>query len=279
MVQSLFAHWRLAPLSLDAFVLLSAASALGAVGKNLRNATDEAVDVAKSAARRNDFREHFSRTESAYPTFKGESLWDAHPEDYEDAARNGSLSGRRAAESRGKMILPAVSLCGASKRSLEEDGVRRNCLRQCRLDDGHIRPTFSEWEKFCRDTAGIEEWDSSCEQYFCCTFGCDIYGGDRNICTKVAIENRRNLLVETQADLLQGITQEQRCEMQKCHAYCARNSFDTCRETMFREACEGSNPHLYSCDVACNGAASLRPLAALLLAALAAAAGWSGVSM
>lgn len=73
------------------------------------------------------------------------------------------------------------------------------------------------------------------------------------------------MLLETEGDMRSlGITQEQRCGMMKCHAYCARRSFDSCREIMFEQACEASNPHLYSCDVRCNGAIRHRPLGVVL---------------
>lgn len=47
-------------------------------------------------------------------------------------------------------------MCGYSKLHLEEDPVRRFCLRQCRVEsNGMIRPTFDEWEQYCRETAAI----------------------------------------------------------------------------------------------------------------------------
>lgn len=174
---------------------------------------------------------------------------------------------------RTKAVVVHPSLCGISKRSLMDDHVRRHCLRQCRIEtDGFIRPTFAEWERFCKETAGMSEWDSACEDYFCCTFGCDIYGGDRTRCTDIAPSQRRSFLTETIADIMSsGMSQEQRCQMQKCHSYCARRAFNTCREQMFTQACEASNPHLYGCDVTCNSANGLRPA---LVASLLLAFGW-----
>eukprot|EP00929_Paragymnodinium_shiwhaense_P117352 TRINITY_DN8782_c0_g1_i1.p1 TRINITY_DN8782_c0_g1~~TRINITY_DN8782_c0_g1_i1.p1 ORF type:complete len:226 (+),score=45.88 TRINITY_DN8782_c0_g1_i1:178-855(+) len=174
---------------------------------------------------------------------------------------------------RTKEVIVHKSLCGISKRPLSEDYVRRHCLRQCRIeDDGFIRPTFSEWERFCKETSSMEDWDAACSEYLCCTFGCGIYGGDRSVCENIDVSQRRAMLTETTADLMSGgITQEQRCELQKCHAYCARRSFDTCREQMFSQACQASNPHLYGCDVDCSGAPGRTPA---IFASLAAAAWW-----
>ena len=46
-------------------------------------------------------------------------------------------------------------LCGYSKRNIDEDPLRRHCLRQCILgDDGLVYPHFEEWEEYCRETAG-----------------------------------------------------------------------------------------------------------------------------
>ena len=46
-----------------------------------------------------------------------------------------------------------------------------------------------------------------------------------------------------------GITREQRCTLEKCNAYCAKQVFMTCRETQYTQQCEKSNPALYGCDV------------------------------
>eukprot|EP00927_Polykrikos_kofoidii_P067612 TRINITY_DN63052_c0_g1_i1.p1 TRINITY_DN63052_c0_g1~~TRINITY_DN63052_c0_g1_i1.p1 ORF type:complete len:252 (-),score=34.70 TRINITY_DN63052_c0_g1_i1:123-803(-) len=146
--------------------------------------------------------------------------------------------------------------CGLSKRSLDQDPTRRHCFRQCRIaETGEIQPDFAAWEQFCRETAGMDDWDAACKRFFCCAFGCDIYGGDRSRCEDARGDTRKTLLHETKADMFSaGVTKEQRCVLQKCHAYCARHNFDTCRETMFREACEASTPNLYGCDVDCSGA-------------------------
>mmetsp|Transcript_5814 Transcript_5814/g.11148 ORF Transcript_5814/g.11148 Transcript_5814/m.11148 type:complete len:209 (+) Transcript_5814:54-680(+) len=163
-------------------------------------------------------------------------------------------------------------LCGFSKRPLTEDVHRRACLRQCRIEsNGRLRPTFEEWETYCRETAGMENWDPSCEAYICCTFGCEVLGGDRTDCLELRGQARFERLVDARADMYAlGITQEQRCVLEKCYAYCARASFDTCREMQFVQKCTDSNPTLYGCDVKCNAAVEqARPV--LYLAAVAAA--------
>lgn len=61
------------------------------------------------------------------------------------AQENGTLQGFIAEE----------PLCGYSKRNIDEDPLRRHCLRQCILgDDGLVYPHFEEWEEYCRETAG-----------------------------------------------------------------------------------------------------------------------------
>jgi len=144
--------------------------------------------------------------------------------------------------------------CGRSRRDLKSDPVRRMCLRQCRLDDnGLFRPTFTEWEDYCRETAAMDDWDVECEDYLCCTFGCDVYGGNRDVCKNAQGEERYSLLLDTKENTYAaGITQEERCDLEKCHSYCARVSFHTCRELQWNQTCEASQPLLYGCDVKCN---------------------------
>lgn len=44
-------------------------------------------------------------------------------------------------------LLLEEPLCGYSKRNIDEDPLRRHCLRQCILgDDGIVYPYFEEWE-------------------------------------------------------------------------------------------------------------------------------------
>eukprot|EP00928_Gymnodinium_smaydae_P069896 TRINITY_DN5372_c0_g1_i2.p1 TRINITY_DN5372_c0_g1~~TRINITY_DN5372_c0_g1_i2.p1 ORF type:complete len:207 (-),score=37.40 TRINITY_DN5372_c0_g1_i2:58-678(-) len=166
------------------------------------------------------------------------------------------------------------TLCGISKRPLENDPVRRECLRQCIVhDDGAVAPVFSAWEGYCRETAIMDNWDAQCEAYLCCTFGCAVYGYGREVCLNARGKERRNMLVDAQAEAFEeGLTQEKRCELEKCHAWCARESFGTCREQQFKVACLASNPDLYGCDVDCSLAALLRPSSAVLLLLLAAVA-------
>eukprot|EP00403_Amphidinium_massartii_P010401 CAMPEP_0178422350 /NCGR_PEP_ID=MMETSP0689_2-20121128/27127_1 /TAXON_ID=160604 /ORGANISM="Amphidinium massartii, Strain CS-259" /LENGTH=200 /DNA_ID=CAMNT_0020043909 /DNA_START=43 /DNA_END=642 /DNA_ORIENTATION=- len=150
-------------------------------------------------------------------------------------------------------------LCGLSKRPLTEDPIRRTCLRQCRVEqDGDrqfIRPSFAEWEIFCRTTSSMEDWDEECEDFICCTFGCEVYGSDRSRCLSLTGTARRDFLLETEArQYNELITEQRRCEIDKCRAYCARQVFDTCREIQFKEECESGQPQLYGCDVDCSSA-------------------------
>lgn len=51
-----------------------------------------------------------------------------------------------------------------------------------------------------------------------------------------------------------GITKGQRCVLDKCHAYCAKQELHSCREAQFRQSCFAGDPQSYGCDVDCNGA-------------------------
>lgn len=159
-------------------------------------------------------------------------------------------------------------LCGVSKRVLAEDPIRRYCLRQCRLEPNkRIRPSFDEFEEYCRESAGMQDWDPDCKRYLGCTYGCAIWGGSRDAMLLLDAADRPTFLLETHADMYAaGITKERRCILEKCHAFCARTSFDTCRETQFVQRCKDSNPHLYGCDVDCNGTPRARPAAAMVAA-------------
>lgn len=79
-------------------------------------------------------------------------------------------------------LLLEEPLCGYSKRNIDEDPLRRHCLRQCILgDDGIVYPYFEEWEEYCRETAGMMDWDPECRSYLCCLFGCEVWGGDSTL--------------------------------------------------------------------------------------------------
>lgn len=151
-------------------------------------------------------------------------------------------------------LLLEEPLCGYSKRNIDEDPLRRHCLRQCILgpDDGIVYPYFEEWEEYCRDTAGMMDWDPECSAYLCCLFGCEVWGSDSASCLSEDPVERYNFLQESRAQMFSaGITREQRCTLEKCNAYCAKKVFMTCRETQYTQQCEKSNPRLYGCDVNC----------------------------
>merc|ERR1719379_1582066 len=78
---------------------------------------------------------------------------------------------------------------------------------------------------------------------------------------------RREKLRQLQADLKAVMSQEQRCELQKCESYCAKQTFDTCRESQYLAYCVGSSPELYDCDVRCNSAGSKKVTMAIAIAA------------
>eukprot|EP00930_Biecheleria_cincta_P049634 TRINITY_DN34832_c0_g1_i1.p1 TRINITY_DN34832_c0_g1~~TRINITY_DN34832_c0_g1_i1.p1 ORF type:complete len:249 (+),score=33.90 TRINITY_DN34832_c0_g1_i1:65-748(+) len=153
-------------------------------------------------------------------------------------------------------IVAIDPLCGRTQRNLDEDPLRRHCLRQCILSpSGSIQPFFSEWEDYCRETSQMDDWDPQCQAFLCCMFGCDVWGGDSTFCLTAQPIKRREMLVETKAQMYSaGLTKEKRCALEKCNAYCARRVFLTCRETQYVQHCESTNPRLYGCDVNCNAA-------------------------
>jgi len=160
-------------------------------------------------------------------------------------------------------------LCGSSKIPLANDPLRRTCLRQCLVEGDQIRPTFDEWAEFCRETSDSQDWDQDCGEYFCCLFGCSVYGGDRSMCRQAQGRARWDLLQEAKAAVLNsGITREQRCTYEKCHAYCARSALDTCKETQFKQKCVASNLQLYGCDINCGGASRMQSMSLAVLVSL-----------
>lgn len=165
------------------------------------------------------------------------------------------------------------SLCGSATVSLDDDVVRRFCLRQCRLESNRqIRPTFVEWEGFCYDTADMDPWDNACMAFFACRFGCSVWGGDRRQLLNQAPSNRRQWLSDNKADMYApGVTAEKGCQLEKCNAYCARDALDTCRRTQYLQKCVNAHTERYGCDVRCDGAAGRRHV--VLLASLAALLG------
>jgi len=179
-----------------------------------------------------------------------------------------ALRGAAAQEDTASMLGFDPPLCGFSKRVLTEDPIRRFCLRQCRVEDSNrIRPSFDEFEEYCRETASMKDWDPDCRRYLGCTYGCEIWGGSRDALLLLTPEERPTFLLETHANMYAaGITKETRCILEKCHAYCARESFNTCRETQFVQRCKDSNPHLYGCDIDCSGTLRARPAAAMVAA-------------
>ncbi|CAJ1381564.1 unnamed protein product [Effrenium voratum] len=95
-------------------------------------------------------------------------------------------------------LLLEEPLCGYSKRNIDEDPLRRHCLRQCILGpDGIVHPYFDEWEEYCRDTAGMMDWDPECSSYLCCLFGCEVWGGDSTQCLSEDPTERYNFLQAT----------------------------------------------------------------------------------
>lgn len=60
-----------------------------------------------------------------------------------------------------------------------------------------IRPTFEEWEDYCRETAAMAAWDSECEAYLSCTFGCDVWGGSRDVMSGLSPPERYEYLMDT----------------------------------------------------------------------------------
>merc|ERR1719263_1309330 len=101
----------------------------------------------------------------------------------------------------------------------------------------------------------MEDWDPECADFMSCAYGCDAYYGDRSLLEQKEGEERLEFIRMTRDKMYSdGITQAKRCELMKCHAFCAKKYLDTCREWQFRNSCTESQPQQYGCDVDCSGA-------------------------
>lgn len=150
--------------------------------------------------------------------------------------------------------------CAPSEKPLSEDLTRRQCLRGCEITDGSLRktvadtvvePRFEEWEAFCYETSLFDSWDKDCENFYCCLYGCAVFGGDRSVCHGAAIEQRPSLMERAN---LANNEKSKRCDIQKCRAWCSRDVFDTCKEMQYKESCKYDTAGLFRCDVECGGA-------------------------
>lgn len=146
--------------------------------------------------------------------------------------------------------------CAPSEKPLSEDLTRRQCLRQCQvvpggLTEALVQPPFEEWEEFCYETSLLDKWDKDCENFYCCLYGCAVFGGDRSVCQDASIEQRPRLLERAN---LANNEKSKRCDIQKCRAWCARDVFDSCKEMQYKESCKYDTAGLFRCDVECGGA-------------------------
>lgn len=129
----------------------------------------------------------------------------------------------------------------------------RTCLRQCQLNEvKEVIPDFFDWEDYCYNTATDEVWDPECIQFYCCLFGCEVFGGDRSYCYTVRPDDRQELLNRVK---MRQIPKGDRCDAEKCRGFCVRSEFGTCRELQYTSSCKSSKLGLYKCNVQCNHAA------------------------
>lgn len=155
----------------------------------------------------------------------------------------------------GKFCQPAIHQDLSLKFKRGDFWVDQNtetCLESCHLmPNGDIEPKFDQFEEYCRHTAdrpdtidavvGSHEgmiWSPTCREFFECLFGCDVYGGDRNILRDRADNPhaRKQLLEETLPD---PDAPERLCETTQCRSYCANRSFgSTCKQWQYRRQCD-----------------------------------------
>lgn len=101
----------------------------------------------------------------------------------------------------------------------------------------------------------MENWDSDCYNYLTCTYGCEIWGDDRDILRSKPVEERMRFLQDDMADTLEtGMTTEKSCELEQCHSYCVRKELASCRESQYRQMCLANNPEPSRCKVDCDSA-------------------------
>lgn len=164
-------------------------------------------------------------------------------------------------------------VCEPTRAGEEMNENTRTCLRQCQLnEENEVIPDFFDWEDYCYNTATDENWDPECQQFYCCLFGCEVFGGSRSPCYNVGPEDRQDLLNNVK---MRQIPKGQRCDAEKCRGFCVRSEFGTCRELQYTSSCKASKLGLYKCNVQCN---STRPAqepwrGLLLLLTLAGVAG------
>lgn len=128
----------------------------------------------------------------------------------------------------------------------------RTCLRQCQLNaENEVVPDFFDWEAYCYATAEDEQWDPECQKFYCCLFGCSVFGGGRSVCYDAVAGTRTDLLNIVQ---MKNIQKGDRCDAEKCRGFCVRSEFGTCRELQYTRACKAAKLGLYKCDVKCNDA-------------------------
>jgi len=168
--------------------------------------------------------------------------------------------------------------CAPSEKHISEDIERRQCLRQCEIpkkgseEEGAttastflVQPPFEEWEEFCYETSLLDNWDKNCEQFYCCLYGCKVFGSDRSKCHDAAVEQRPSLLERAR---IANNEKSDRCDIQKCRAWCAREVFETCKEKQYEESCKYDTAGLFRCDVKCDGAWRTASHSMMLLSSL-----------
>merc|ERR1719386_429154 len=111
----------------------------------------------------------------------------------------------------------------------------------------------------------LPNWDKNCQNFYCCLFGCEVFGGDRSVCYDTAESGRPRLMDQVR---IANNEKSKRCDIQKCRAWCARNIFNTCKEIQYKESCKYDTAGLFRCDVECGGASRMASLSIGLLMSL-----------
>lgn len=139
------------------------------------------------------------------------------------------------------------------------------CRTKCHLINGEIQPKFKQWEEFCHMTVGHgDEWDEECFAFYSCQFGCEIFGGDRAQFINADPGSRRSMMTQIAPA---NVLKEDACFTEQCRAWCARQSFGSCREAQYAEECEDSmkTTMFYECEgMRCSAATGSAGINALL---------------
>merc|ERR1712232_437645 len=111
-----------------------------------------------------------------------------------------------------------------------------------------------------------------CNAYYSCVYGCEVWGGDRSSIQSQKPSDRQTYILNSQGEMfISGMTQEKKCILEKCNAYCAREAFGSCKESQYEQECLAGNYLMWGCDVDSSRAVQLSQVSVVAAAVLAVA--------